>query len=453
MSRRGKAIVFFVLFISCMGIFLGTKVGIADFFQVEAASGQGVVTVHSLNVRKGPGAEYDPVTQDGKNVYLFKDDEVKILDEQNNFYKVMFTYNKKTVTGYCNKAFIKLITIPTPKATVKPTTKPTLKPTSPTSSVKLDEDKVPNATVKTSTKTVSGLKYTGKVAASALRVRTKASTSADELVYKNKKIRLYKGDKVTITQQKIVKGVVWYYVKFTYQKKTLKGYVLSDYIKLTFAETVKGKIYSDVKVYVRNTAGVSNDYLMQNDKKVFIKNGKSVQVLKEANANSKKWLRISFTYSGKKLKGYVLANLVAFQAESAATVTPSPSPTIKPTATPKVTIKPTSTIKPTPKVTVTVKPTATISPTTAPIVMGEVNNGPLNVRLGAGKEYDRLIYKGEYVSLPIGHTVQIMEEIVGKSENWYSVKFSYNDVQMKGYVMAQYVTRIEESPSSDVNIG
>lgn len=447
MSRRGKAAIFFALFISCIGIFLWTKVGIADFFQVEAASEQGVVTVHSLNVRKGPGTEYDSVTQDGMNVYLFENDVVKIMDEKNNFYKVKFTYKKKTVTGYSNKAFIRLIT--SPKVTVKPT----IKPTSTAPVITIDDNDIPNAAANSTTKTTSGLKYTGKVSASALRVRTKASTSADELVYKNKKVRLYKGDKVTITQQKIVKGVVWYYVKFTYQKKTLKGYVLSDYIKLSFAETVNGKIYSNTKVYVRNSAGVSDDYLMQDDKKVFLKNGKSVKVLKEANANSKKWLRISFTYDGEKLKGYVLANLVAFQAEPVATA--SPSPAIKPTVTPKVTIQPTSTTKSTPKVTATVKPTAkpTVSPTTTPIVMGEVNNGPLNVRLGAGTEYDRLIYKGEYVSLPIGHTVQIIEEIAGKSENWYSVKFSYNDVQMKGYVMAQYITRIEDSPSSNVNIG
>lgn len=451
MSRRGKATIFFALFMSCIGIFLWTKVGIADFFHVEAASEQGVVTVHSLNVRKGPGTEYDSVTQDGMNVYLFQDDVVKIMGEKNNFYKVKFTYNKKTVTGYSNKAYIKLIT--TPKATVKPTVKPTIKPTSSAPAIILDDNNIPNAAANTTTKTVSGLKYTGKVSASALRVRTKASTSADELVYKNKKVRLYKGDKVTITQQKIVKGVVWYYVKFIYQRKTLKGYVLSDYIKLSFEETVNGKIFSSVKVYVRNTAGVSNDYLMQDDKKVFLKNGKAVKVLKEANANSKKWLRISFTYNGERMKGYVLANLVAFQAEPEEVATPSPSPTIKPTAKPKATTKPTNTPKASPKVTETVKPTATVSPTTAPIVMGEVNNGPLNVRLGAGTEYDRLIYKGEYVSLPIGHTVQIMEAIAGKSENWYSVKFSYNDVQMKGYVMAQYVTRIEDSPSSNVNIG
>ena len=460
MSRRGKVAVFSALFMFSMGIFLWTKVGIADFFQVEAASAQGVVTVCSLNVRKGPGAEYDSVTQDGMNVYLFENDIVNIMDEKNNFYKVKFTYNEKTVTGYSNKAYIKLLT-PTPKATVKPTTKPTVKPTTkptvkptvkPTSSpsdVIIKPNDVPNATVKSSTKTVSGLKYTGKVTASALRVRTKASTSADELVYKKKKVRLYKGDKVTVTQQKIVKGVVWYYVKFTFENKTLKGYVLSDYIKLTFTETVKGKIYSTAKVYVRNSAGVTDDYLLQDDKKVSLKDGKAVKVLKEANANSKKWFRVSFSYNGENLKGYILANLVAFQVEQ--TATPSPSPTVKPTATPKVTVKPVNTITPTTTPTATaiatVKPTATVAPTQTPISKGEVNNGPLNVRLGAGKDYDRLIYNGEYVSLPIGHIVQIVKEVTGKTENWYYVEFSYNDVEMKGYVMAQYVTKLGNNPT------
>lgn len=446
MSRRGKVAVFSALFMFSMGIFLWIKVGIADFFQVEAASAQGVVTVCSLNVRKGPGAEYDSVTQDGMNVYLFENDVVNIMDEKNNFYKVKFTYNEKTVTGYSNKAYIKLLT-PTPKATVKPTSSP--------SDVIIKPNDVPNAAVKSSTKTVSGLKYTGKVTASALRVRTKASTSADELVYKKKKVRLYKGDKVTITQQKIVKGVVWYYVKFTFENKTLKGYVLSDYIKLTFAETVKGKIYSTAKVYVRNSAGVTDDYLLQDDKKVSLKDGKAVKVLKEANANSKKWFRVSFSYNGENLKGYILANLVAFQVDQ--TATPSPSPTVKPTITPKVTVKPTNTITPTTTPTATaiatVKPTATVAPTQTSISKGEVNNGPLNVRLGAGKDYDRLIYNGEYVSLPIGHVVQIVKEVTGKTENWYYVEFSYNDVEMKGYVMAQYVTKLENNPAANMTIG
>lgn len=446
MSRKGKVAIFSVLFMFSMGIFLWTKAGIADFFQVEAASAQGVVTVYSLNVRKGPGTEYDSVTQNGMNVYLFENDVVSIMDEKNNFYKVKFTYNKKTVTGYSNKAYIKLVLTPSPKTTVKPTTKPSSSP----SDVIITPNDVPNAAV-SSTKTVSGLKYSGKVTASALRVRTKASTSADELVYKKKKVRLYKADKVTVTQQKIVKGVVWYYVKFTFDKKELKGYVLSDYINLTFAETVKGKIYSTAKVYVRNSAGVTEDYLLQDNKKVSIKDGKAVKILKEANANSKKWFRISFTYNGENLKGYVLANLVAFQADQ--TATPSPSPTVKPTATPKVTVKPTNTIKPTAKVTATVKPTATVAPTKAPIGKGEVNNGPLNVRLGAGKEYDRLIYNGEYVSLPIGHAVQIEEEVIGKTENWYYVVFSYNEVEMKGYVMAQYVTKLENKPVGNTSIG
>ena len=466
MSRKGKAAVFVALLMLCIGMFLGMNTDVMNLFQVEAATTKGVVTVSSLNVRKGPGTEYDLVTQDGKAVYLFQDDQVKILDEQNNFYKVRFTYNKKTVNGYSSKAYIKLIlsatptvkptatpkktakpkTTTKPKATAKATSKPktTTKPkaTSAPSEVIIEDDVVPNSGVKTNTKTVKGLKLSGKVTASALRVRTKPSTSADELVYKNKKVRLYKGDKVTIQQQKIIKGVVWYYVQFTFEKKTLKGYVLSDYIKLTFAESVKGKIYSTSKVYVRNTAGVSDDYLLYEDKKVSLKDGKAVKVIKEANANSKKWLRISFSYDGETLKGYVLANLVAFQATPA---TPTPSPTVKPTATPKTTTKP--------KATATVKPTTSPDNTNGSRVKGEVNNGPLKVRVGAGTDCDRLIYNGEYVNLPIGHSVDIIKEVAGETEDWYYVEFSYNDIDMKGYVMAQYVTKMESETTSGSSIG
>lgn len=438
-----------ILVLACAVLLMIVSNGFDRGDSAKAATVKGKVTATSLNVRTGPGTSYEPVQQDGKTVYLFKDDVVQILGEQNNFYHVKFTYNKKTVTGYSNKFYIKIITTTpkptaTPKPTVKPTPKPTAKATKKPDTVTLDDGEVPGAAVTATptpkSVTVTGLKVPAKVTTASLRVRTKASTTASQLTYKGTKVTLAKNAKVTIMREKIVNKVIWYYVSFKFKDTTLKGFVHGDYIKLTLSTSVKGNIYTTSSVVIRNTAGVSNDYVKSNGKNVKLKNKKAVTITKETKANSKKWFGISFTYNKEKLKGYLLANQVLLQA----TPTPTPTVTPKPTATPTVKPKTTATPKPTSSAAVSGGGIASTGSAVSgePVgwnIQGVVSVAPLNVRVKPGLDQDKLTYKDTNVKLTLGQKVTVLSGATANDEQWYYVSFQYDGVQLKGYVKAEYV--------------
>lgn len=452
MKRKERNVAVAILsFVCVLTVTLFQGVLLPDDF-VKAATTKGEVTASSLNVRTGPGTNYEQVRQDGNPVYLYKGDIVSILGEENNFYKVRFSYNDKTVNGYSSKYYIRLTNATaaptaTPTATPKPTSKPkaTAKPTTTPDTVSLDGNTVPGAAA-SSTKTATGLKVPAKVTASSLRVRTKASTKSAQLTYNGTKVSLKKGTKGTILKEKIVNGVVWYYYRFKFDGEVLKGYVLSDYVKLTLDENVKGTITSSSKVIVRNSAGVSDDYLTYEDENVKLKNKQSVTVIKETNANSKKWFKVSFTYKSEKLKGYILANQVLFKPAST-TATPTPTPTPVPTPTVKPTVKPTATpsVKPTKNPdsassgAISTENPDVSSGSSVTTKIGKVTTGPLNVRLKPGLDQEKLVYNGENVKLSLGQEITIVNETKVGTDQWYYVKFTYSDTSLSGYVMGQYV--------------
>lgn len=76
----------------------------------------------------------------------------------------------------------------------------------------------------------------GTVTASSLNVRQAAGTDKEILKYDGNNVRLTKGQTVTITGESKVDKVIWYKISFTYQKKSLSGYVSGDYIKIGSAE-------------------------------------------------------------------------------------------------------------------------------------------------------------------------------------------------------------------------
>lgn len=425
MYKHSKKCFAFLVLLVCIGLLVGKS----EFFEnstVNAATTRGVVTAESLNVRSGPGTRYEQVKQDGKYVYLYKDDTVQILGEEDNFYKVKFTYNGKSVTGYSSKAFIKIVT-----ATKEPETDDT---------VSLPEEDVPGAAVTntatptptstpadTDTITVTGLKIPAKITASALRVRTKSSATAKQLTYEGKSVSLKKGKSVSIRRQKIIKGVVWYYIRFKYSGKYLKGYVLSDYVQLKFTDTVKGKISTDSKLVVRNSAGVSDDYLMYNNTIVKLADGKNVKIKEETTANCKKWFKISFTYKKKTLKGYVLANHVLFRTTSTETQNKEQTTTTDNT---EVTTSGAVTATPTPTST-----SSAIAGVSGVVVSDKV----LNVRVQPGTDKEKLTYKGVAVQLTNGKVVTILDSMVYDGAVWYYVSFTYEDTVLKGYVLGTYI--------------
>lgn len=75
---------------------------------------------------------------------------------------------------------------------------------------------------------------------------------------------------------------------------------------------------------------------------------------------------------------------------------------------------------------------------------GTVNDGPLNVRKGAGTNYAKL------GSLAKGKTITVLTKVKSASgQTWY--KFNYSGSQ-KGYVLSSYITLVKDTPPAGSNL-
>jgi len=120
-SLHKKAIFLFIVLISVIFIF--------NFLSVFSAEQGKVINVDigsSLNVRKGPGTQYDSLGR------LYANNTVNVTGSANGndgyvWYKIDFN----NTTGYVRSDFIKIIatSVPTVAPTIKPTAAPTTKPT------------------------------------------------------------------------------------------------------------------------------------------------------------------------------------------------------------------------------------------------------------------------------------------------------------------------------------
>lgn len=277
---------------------------------------QGKVTATYLNVRTGTGTSSDILKYSGKNVQLKKGTIVTINSKKNGWYSVTFSYKSKTLKGYVSGDYIKVVTAST--TTKKPAT--------------------------TTTKTVR-VKIYATVNTQSLNVRTGAGTSSARLKQSNKNVMLDKGVKVTILGEQNVRGVKWFKISFTYNKKNLTGYVHGHYLNITVPKSgIAAKTLSTNSVYVKsNTSG---KIMTKSNKKVTIAKKSSVTVLSQKIAKNENWYKISFKYKGAKIKGYIKAseaNLI-YSKKVTTTVKPTVKPTTKPTVKPttKATLKPTA---------------------------------------------------------------------------------------------------------------
>lgn len=410
-----------------------------------AATTKKGTTKKALYVYTGPNGE--KVVKNGTYLVAAKGITVNIGGEKDGYYYITFQYKGESVRGWVVKSGVKLTTTATPTVTPKPTGTDT---------------KIKNVTV-------SNLSIPAKSTAASLRVRTGAGMDKKQLEVDGKKVVLTMNQKATILKEKVISGKVWYYVKFKHTDSTTrKGYVLSDYMKVTASasSSIPAKINSTSKVKIRKKAGVSSAVLKVSGKEVSLSNGKSVKIIGETVANSKKWFRIKFSYQNVARTGYLLANTVVFKENPKTTETPqptkTPAATVKPTNVPSATTpgavstpdatktpvptKTPSTSAPT-KIPPTLEPTET--PSTVEVKKGIVNTDYLNVRTGPGTTQGKLQYNGKSVQLMKGDVTTILNEKNVDGTYWYYVSFSYNGVVLKGYVSALYVDiKVEQKPSS-----
>ncbi|WP_455718322.1 cadherin-like beta sandwich domain-containing protein [Anaerosporobacter sp.] len=234
------------------------------------------------------------------------------------------------------------------------------------------------------------------VIAAKLNVRKSASRTAAQLTVSKKKVSIAKGTKVTILSEKTVSKEKWYYISFKWEGKTKKGYVLSDYVKLTLKDSVAAKVNSSSKVKIRKAAG-GKSYLKVSNKTVSLANKTKLTITKETTKNGVKYFYVKFTYSKKSYKGYIEANKVLFTQP-------------------------------------------VVEEERKPIDTGVVTTNNLRVRVGAGTTNSQMVDStGAKVYLSTGTKVTIysVKEVSGTA--WYEVDFTYKDKVLTGYISGSYV--------------
>lgn len=78
--------------------------------------------------------------------------------------------------------------------------------------------------------------------------------------------------------------------------------------------------------------------------------------------------------------------------------------------------------------------------------IGVVTADKLNVRTGAGTDYDILVVDGKQVKLAKGTEVNIISE----DDTWYYISAKYNDATIKGYVSSEYITITKKEETNTV---
>lgn len=265
--KIGNLVKFIVLLLACIFFVpvTGTKVEAAT--TCKSVISYPGTAVSKVNMRKKAGTNYKSYGMLDKNA------SVTILGYIKNkgvtWYKCKGKVNGKNRTGYVSSAYI-------------------LKKSKPTGTV-------------------------NKKVVTYLNVRKSAKTSAKSL------LQIPKNTKVSILGIKKSSGKYWYKVKTTYQKKTKTGYVLGNYITVDNKASTNsgndnqnkqfGYVNNKVTTYlnVREQASTASSVLLRIPQKT------PVTVLGTEGT----WYKITVTYNGKTVTGYVAKEYITIGETSA----------------------------------------------------------------------------------------------------------------------------------------
>lgn len=262
-----------------------------------------VCTVDKLNVRTDAGTEFDKLMVDGVSVYLTKDQKADIISEKGEWYKIKFDFGGKSVSGYI---LAKYVTVSEEKVADTGKGK---------KNKKADDKGDTKTDTKTSRTVTKGYKIPATVKADSLRVRTDAGTSAAQLTVDGTGVSVKRDETVNITGIKNDEdGKRWYKINTAVNESAVKGYVSSEFIKLsvTKKKTVDAEISEkSVKITTKATpkGGVLKD---SKGKEAVLKKGKSVKIFYEVTFDDIKYFKISFKIGKESLSGYVKAEEVNF---------------------------------------------------------------------------------------------------------------------------------------------
>lgn len=169
-------------------------------------------------------------------------------------------------------------------------------------------------------------------------------------------------------------------------------------IKLPAALAATSGTVTATSLNVRSGPGISYDKVMVNGSYAYLKKGEKLSILSEKSG----WYKISFTFSGKKVKGYVMDDYV----KAAKSTAPAPTP----------------------------PPADSKSKNEADFTIpGTITATNLNVRQKPG------ITSKKIASIPKNQKVTILRESIQKSKKWYHIRYKRSGKTKTGYVMSDYV--------------
>lgn len=149
----------------------------------------------------------------------------------------------------------------------------------------------------------------GVVIADKLNVRTGAGTDYSILVLDGSLVKLDKGTEIVILSEQDD----WYYISCKFNNNEIKGYVSSEYVKVTEkSETSSTEtdymegVVNTSKLNVRSGAGTNYSILLKDNVSVRLEKNTKVTVLSTAG----EWYYIKALFNGKEVKGYVSSKYV-----------------------------------------------------------------------------------------------------------------------------------------------
>lgn len=268
-----------VIFVSAVVIW-----GVTQMDDVTYATAVGTIKVSGyLNVRKGPGTEYERLRNVTGFVTLSNDTQVTILAEENSWYKIRFLYHGERLTGYVSKKYLS----------------------------------VHSGDMRT--------QVPGVVSPGAVLVRSRAMDSGCVLKKDENAVKLSRGWKVRILSESIIYCKRWYEISFVYQKQRMKGYVPAASISADYTTALNG-VVSGGRAVLKQSAGRTTPVYSGNKPVVLEKNTKVLMTGEEV-VSGLKYIKVEVTLGKNIYRGYILNDLLRFQlVELEAVITPSPKP-------------------------------------------------------------------------------------------------------------------------------
>lgn len=269
----------FVVFV-CISMFClaATKYG------WSSAASTGKVTATSLNVRSKASTSGNILAK------ISKGTTVTILGDTKDssgtkWYKISVSVNSKKVTGYVSAEYISVTTS--------------------------------SSSSNSSSSSSSFLKRFGYVNASSLNLRS--STSTNSFIVAKLKNSQY----VLVIGKKVVSGTTWYRVSATVNDKTVRGYVVAQYIKI-YSTTVEKTKY-DLAVVKSKTLPMYKTANTYDTKRATLKKSQNVIIRGTLTVRGVKWALVTANVNKKGMNGYVKLDCLTSVTATASDATKTPA--------------------------------------------------------------------------------------------------------------------------------